>query len=536
LLNHLAIDAQGRIVFDSSDDAGDASGEGSATRRKDDAVQEEDTELDSLLSSRDEEQDEDEEDVEFDVAALGARFFPNLDHLDEQDICPSLKNFDLGDPSGSMDIPFLKAPEDWRQDKDKASDNEMPAIGDKTGIFLDDDNPIGFDDDDDGLLGTFDLPADTGFGEGGEAWARDAAVETRMRVHEVGLDNDGMGGGDGEDGDGMGTGNFDPETGEHVISMDRGGKAQGTHDGILSYFDEALQKNWAGPEHWRIRKIKDINKPATATKVRKEKELFEIDFASPLSQTIAETIYTQASSNTVISLPKKDWKSKTKNLLPDDKHFNSKQLLRLFLKPKARMGSRRSAFGAKSGGFGQTKPEEAPNGEMDEAFWANKEGPVGGEDDVAPQGDYDANFFQDDGLPMAGGIDDDDDMEFADARDHFSPGAEERGEGGMGGLNDILNGGMTQATEGEGAFGTQLVTQSRRLRPEYVQYARVAKKVDVRRLKEELWKGMGIEGLDNVSPPLNLSFRLLTRHRTRLRKVTVEPRCYLSPRREKMEV
>jgi condensin complex subunit 2 len=505
LLNHLAIDAQGRIVFDSSDDAGDASGEGSATRRKDDAVQDEDTDLDSLLSSKDEDHEEDEEDVEIDVAALGARFFPNLDHLDEQDICPSLKNFDLGDPSGSMDIPFLKAPEDWRQEKEKAPDNDIPAIGDKTGIFLDDDNPIGFDDDDDGLLGTFDLPADTGFGEGGEAWARNAAVETRLRVHEVGLDNDGMGGGDGEDGDGMGAGNFDPETGEYVISMDRGGKTQGTHDDILSYFDEALQKNWAGPEHWRIRKIKDINKLATATKVRKEKELFEIDFASPLSQTIAETIYTPASSNTVISLPKKDWKSKTKNLLPDDKHFNSKQLLRLFLKPKARMGSRRSAFGSKTGGFGQVKAEEAPNGEMDEAFWANKEGPVGGEDDVAPQGDYDANFFQDDGLPMAGGIDDDDDMEFADARDHFSPGAEERGAAGMGGINDVLNGGMTQAMDGEGAFGAQLVTQSRRLRPEYVQYARVAKKVDVRRLKEELWKGMGIEGLDKVSPRLNLS-------------------------------
>jgi condensin complex subunit 2 len=46
------------------------------------------------------------------------------------------------------------------------------------------------------------------------------------------------------------------------------------------------------------------------------------------------------------------------------------------------------------------------------------------------------------------------------------------------------------------AFGTMLVTQNRRVRPEYVQYARVAKKVDVRRLKEEIWKGMGLEGLD----------------------------------------
>src|ERR1700733_2600081 len=133
---------------------------------------------------------------------------------------------------------------------------------------------------------------------------------------------------------------------------------------------------------------------------------------SPLPATLAETIYTSASSNTVISLPKKDWKSKTRNLLPDDKHFNSKQLLRLFLKPKARMGTRRSGFGAKTD-FGNPKEDEAPDGEMDEAFWARKEGPVDAEEDAAPQGDYDANFFQDDGLPMPGGIDDDDEMEFA---------------------------------------------------------------------------------------------------------------------------
>jgi condensin complex subunit 2 len=498
LLNHLAIDSQGRIVFDSSDDAGDASGEGQATRRKDDALkEEEELEPDSMVDTTVKEAEDDDEDVEIDVGALGTKFFPNLDRLEEHDICPSLKNFDLGDPSGSMDMPFLKAPEDWRQDRDKPTDSG--AVGDKSGIFLDDDNPAGFEDDDDCLLGNFDIPADAGFGEGGEAWARDAAIEPRMRIHDGGYDNDGMGGGDGEDGDGMGIGAFDPETGEYVVSMDHSAKPQGGHDDILSYFDEALQKNWTGPEHWRIRKIKDI-KPASATKTRKEKEPFEIDFLSPLSASLADTVYTPASSNTVISLPKKDWKSKTRNLLPDDKHFNSKQLLRLFLKPKARMGSRRTGFGVKTGIFGQQKEEEAPEGEMDEAFWARNEGPVAAGDDDAPlQGDYDANFFQDDGLPMPGGIGDDDDIEFADARDHFSPGAEERGEGGMAGINDVLNGGMTQATEGEeGAFGTQLVTQSRRLRPEYVQYARVAKKVDVRRLKEELWRGMGIDGPDTV--------------------------------------
>jgi len=388
-----------------------------------------------------------------------------------------------------MDIPFLKAPEDWRQEREKST--EAGGVGDKSGIFLDDDNPAGFDDDDE-MMGDFDMPADTGFGEGGEAWAKDAAIEPQLRVHNAGYDNDGIGGGDGEDGDAA---NFDPATGAYTVSLNH--KGEGGHEDILSYFDQALQKNWAGPEHWRIRKIKDSSKTAAPTKARKEKEPFEIDFLSPLDQSLAETIYTPASSNSAISMPKKDWKSKTRNLLPDDKHFNSKQLLRLFLKPKARMGSRRAGIATKSPTFGQQAPKEddVPEGEMDEAFWARKEDPITGLDDDAPaQGDYDANFFQDDGLAMPGGMDDDDDIEFADARDHFSPGAEDRAaQGSMAGIANVLNDGALGSQGGEGAFGTQLVTQSRRLRPEYVQYARVATKVDVRRLKEEIWKGLGIE-------------------------------------------
>ncbi|KAH8815345.1 condensin complex subunit 2/barren [Xylogone sp. PMI_703] len=497
LLNHLSIDSQGRIVFDSSDDASDATSEARRLSGKQDGELEVDP--DTSVDTTAKESEQDEEDVEIDIATLGAKFFPDLDLLEEQDICPSLKNFDLGDPSGSMDIPFLKAPEDWRQDKEKSG--EEGAVGDKSGIFLDDDNPAGFDDDDDGLLGNFDAGVDVGFGEGGEAWARDAAIEPRMRVHDVGLDNDGMPVGDGDDIDGTENAEFDPVT----VSM---GQPTGGHDDILRYFDEALQKNWAGPEHWRIRKVKDINKPATATKTRKEKEPFEIDFLSPLTASIAETIYTAALSNSVISMPKKDWKSKTRNLLPDDKHFNSKQLLRLFLKPKARMGSRKPMFGAKPGAFGAQKPDDAVEGEMDEAFWARKEAPEAPADETAvPQGDYDADFFQDDGLPFAGLMDDDDGLEFADARDHFSPGAEDLAERRAGGLATLLNGGIPMGANlgDETAFGTQLVTQSRRVRPEYVQYARVAKKVDVRRLKEEIWKGMGVQGLEEA--PVDASGR-----------------------------
>ncbi|KAH8675750.1 condensin complex subunit 2/barren [Xylariales sp. PMI_506] len=492
LLNHLMIDGQGRIVFDSSDDTNDASEKGIKPRRREDVSAEEDEIVDEEEQDAtviENEPEAENEDVEIDIGALGAKFFPDLSILDNQDVCPSLKTFDLGNASGSLDIPFLRAAGDWRQDQDDQNGDDTRVIGDKSGMFIDDDNPLGFDDMT--AMGGFDV--DVAFGEGGEAWAREAALDPQMRPFTVDLE-DNMAGGDGD---------LDDDNGDFVVRMNFGGHDDKTHEDILGYFDQALQKNWAGPEHWRIRKIKDANKPETASRTRKEKEPFEIDFASPLNAKLAEQIYTYATSNSTISMPKKDWRSKTRNLLPDDKHFNSKQLLSLFLKPKARMSSRRRMV-KKVGAFGMPdqQQENIPEGEMDEAFWAQKEPlqSVEEDDTILPQGDYDAKFFDDDMPFAAGGMDDDDDLEFADARDHFSPGAEAPITENVG-MTGMFNMGMTT-----GGFGTQLVTATRRLRPDYVQYARVAKKVDMRRLKEEIWRGMGLEHLD---VPSNRS-RLLT--------------------------
>lgn len=502
LLNHLMIDSQGRIVFDSSDDAGDADeakkedqldededeagkdGEDVQQSRLDldqdhhmDIDQEQDQNQDQNQGQdQDQDQEPDVPEVEIDVTALGQQFFPDLNILDELDICPSLKSFELGDPSGSINIPFLKAPEDWRQDQEKPG-----APGNKSGMFIDEDAPAGFDDEDLGL-GDFDTLGDVAFGEGGEAWAREAALEPQMRVYDAGTD-----GGEGGDGEG-----FD-ENGEYIVSMGNSQNADKVHQDILSFFDQALQKNWASAEHWRIRKIKDVNKPSGEAKKRKEKEPFEIDFSSPLSPSQSDLIYTQASSNSAVCLPKKDWKSKSRNLLPDDKHFSSKSLLNLFLKPRARLARKRPGFGSRTGAQGYGSQDSQPMGDLDEAFWAQQKAP---EDAALPEGDYDANFFQDDdGLPFPGGDDpDDDDLEFSDAREHLSPGAE--GDMGMTegvGMTAMLNGDTMNTM---GAFGTTLVTQTRRVRPEYVQFARVAKKVDVRRLKEEIWKGMGLEELE----------------------------------------
>lgn len=485
LLNHLSIDNTGRIVFDSSDDAQEEIDDES---RRDSMLEEGEAAEDKTKI----EPEEPEQPIHIDLSALAARFFPDLNKLDHQDVCPSLKTFELGDGSGSLDLPFLKAAEDWR--KEKEEEDELDDA--RSGIVIDDDNAAGFEDDDINI-GGFDI-ADVGFGEGGEAWAKEAHVEPQMRVHDSGPNDDGVMGPEGE------VGGFEADSNQYGVTLQHRGD---DHENILSYFDQALQKNWAGPEHWKIKKIKDAAKTATAPTKRKEKEPFEIDFASPMSQTHADLLYTPAASNSAISLPKTQWKSKTRNLLPDDKHFSSRDLLRLFLKPKARLGARKSQQ--------QSAKQQAGTyqGEVDEAYWAQNRGlgdhqpqPID-EGAAGPRGDYDADFFQDDGLGMPGGglgLDDDAD-DFADAQEILPP-LHDDGAATQAGTVDgeILPPGSSQ----EGAFGTQLVTQSRRMRPEYVQYARVAKKVDVRRLKEEMWKGIGFEDLaistsssSAVSPP-----------------------------------
>ena len=497
LLNHLAIDSTGRIVFDSSDDAGDATPEAEDARRLSKALagdqgidgHEENWAPEASLKAT--------QDMEINLSTLGSSFFPNLAKLDDQYICPTLKNFDLGDPAASLDVPFLKPSEDLQQDKNSP---QKGGVGDESGIFLDDDNAAGFDDDD-GALGEFDICQDAVFGEGGETWAKAVVVEPQVRLQEGRYDEGGLDEGNG--GERMGVGDFDVESDQYVVSLHQK-KAEGGHEDILSYFDNALRKNWAGPEHWKIRRIKDITKPIGPTSSkRKEKEPFRIDFAAPLDPSLAEMIYTPAVSHSSISLPRTHWKSKTRNLLPDDKHFNSRQLLRLFLKPKARLGTYKAGFSGNQG-ISTVQQTEVLDGEMDEVFWARKETLANQTlvDENAPQGTYDANFFQDDGLAFPGYPPEDED-DFADAKEAFSPGV----EGSLGTESQSIVG-LLAGTDGrqDEAFGTQLVTQSRRLRPEYVQYARVAKKVDVRRLKEEMWKGIG---LGEVSRTMSLLSELI---------------------------
>lgn len=457
LLNHLSIDSNGRIVFDSSDDKDEEREDG---EEDGEAVEKEEEEL---------EVPEEPAEIANKLAGLRSKFFPDLSRLDTQDICPSLKDLDLSSNNATLDIPFLKNIEDRN---DSEMPDSTPAVGNGDNEdFGGNDMVFGFDDGY-GVGGDDDMAM--AFGEGGEAWANETIADAADRLLSPSKRPPlGFGGPADREGD------FEPEGSRNFMGFGGG------HEDILSYFDEALKKNWAGPEHWRIRRIKDSSKPANAAvKPRKEKETFEIDFMNPEADAPGEMLAPPKLQSS-ISLPKKDRISKTRNLLPDDKHFSSRQLIRLFLKPKASVTRRKQ----NNTGAG-TQPDEGPPENPDEEYWAKEnmaaEIQASSTPDPTAKADYDANFFNDDNLDMPAGLgDDEDDDAFADARETFSPGPENPGAVPV--TMSLFP--STQAID----FGTQLVTQSRRVRPEYVQYARVAKKVDVRKLKENLWSGLQFE-------------------------------------------
>ena len=139
LLNHLAIDPTGKIAFDSSDDMQDA------TARRESNVVEAPEELGSTAMEGIESsaQEQESERQEIDIAALAAKFFPDLAILDELDVCPSLKNHALGEANGSTDLPFIQPSQDWKEDQRRtnlqdgedsgAIENDLPAFDDEDG-------------------------------------------------------------------------------------------------------------------------------------------------------------------------------------------------------------------------------------------------------------------------------------------------------------------------------------------------------------------------------------------------------------------
>ncbi|KAK7056215.1 hypothetical protein VNI00_002767 [Paramarasmius palmivorus] len=424
LMNHLSLgvgqDGSLRVVFDASDS----------------------------ISKMEEEEDVEEPEDLIDLTELRNTFLPNLDDLESKAISHSLEDFSFSQSASSLD---------------------------ETTFFQDNTN----DDDDDG--GDFGAGYDMTGGDAQDFFAGDDAVNSDFTGGDM------MGAGDYGDvpqGDfnqaGEGAGGyvaFDPRSlpqkKDLVLAM-----TDDQDGGMMDYFDKTFLKNWAGPEHWKLRRpLTKTNVDSNAPKEpkrREKKEAFKIDFLSPSTtdpNQIIKELFAPPGKGQSINLPgtattgkksKRKVKEKRSNhTLPDDMHFSSEQLVSLFLKPKFKLQMRNSK------GFGRGHGE----GGVDEDFWAQAA-------EQAAERDRDPDETANGGpIPFNTQF-------FNDDYDDIGPG-----------FDDIYDGtGPVDPEDQDLLASTQ--GQSRRVRPETIKYSKRSKRVDVRKLKDNIWKE-----LDIVVPP-----------------------------------
>ncbi|RKP10577.1 condensin complex subunit 2/barren, partial [Thamnocephalis sphaerospora] len=229
---------------------------------------------------------------------------------------------------------------------------------------------------------------------------------------------------------------------------------------LFSYFDTALNKNWAGPQHWKLLRpakpsAATAEKSTAATRQRKEKEVLEVNFVDG-AEVDLDTLFAPATAS--INMPKTHDRAEEQNMLPDDLHYSARRLLSLFVKPALmvcfharvsvasvmRLLCSLLTGGVLSGGLNDDFGEPIFN---------------------APPGFDEVDDDDDDDDIVGGGFDDAGFEEDVDADD------------------------MPIVFEAEDTdYGDALASATRTVKPAYVSYARTAKRVDVKRLKDNIWR------------------------------------------------
>ncbi|KAJ2795270.1 hypothetical protein H4R20_005938, partial [Coemansia guatemalensis] len=464
LLNHLGVDAEGRIVFDASDsaalvDGDDAAAEGDIALDEHDAIEDAatDTEADADAGAVQKEKQVAQQlsvskahrTTAVDISSLEDILGTIAEHLDDAQICPSLADFEFTRDT-SLDFSLLK--EHLRDDEEPESgrgmdDEETEDQGSFGGVGDDDDmgHFLNFDEAEDGPV-PLETASTLQAAEAEEA-AESGATSTSV----------------------YGPGSL---------------KVAEDEDNLLSYFDTKLARGWAGPEHWRLpisrAAMQKQLQPqpqqsgddeaasgaddAESKRKRTDKQAYYTDFMDGPDVGAAE-LFAKPVRASVITMSKKAAQNQN-HTLPEDVHFSSKNLFNLFLKPKLKFNPRRvRAVGAVSSTMG---PE------------ATGSGAGGGGDSYGGfvvDGDDGANVF---GVGGGGG-DDDDGARFDDGDDYD---------------DDVLR--LSAAGEADGADETSKpgIPELKLIRPLHVNYARRAKRVNVKRLKDNIWREMASAGRD----------------------------------------
>ncbi|KAI8986048.1 condensin complex subunit 2/barren [Pilobolus umbonatus] len=363
----------------------------------------------------------DDEDM-VEISRLKAKL-PTLDILSSLNIVPSLKGYQFFSEN-DLDIPNL--------------DNDEMTI----------DNPINpVDEIDYGDMLDFDQGDDYDIGYDGEN-LDPFTEDTGINDADEGIDN---------------TQKEFPEQ-DFITAMVNSGEKD-----LFSYFDKSLSRNWAGPEHWKLRRPIVTNTPAVDENVennekpkKKSRQTFEIKFIPSDSEEEGDEEEADidalfATSKQKIILPK-DTAKPSNHLLPDDIHFSSKELLQYFLKPMFPTSGRKKNTREES-----DVPADNSSEEPDVNFWADQS--EGYDMDIDYGEDSTPNMMDNDQTILTAY----EDTSFY--QDNYENNLEE----------SLL-------------YGDALITNHnlKKSKPMYVNYARTAKRVDVKKLKDNLWRALTV--------------------------------------------
>lgn len=376
-----------------------------------------------------------ENEIEPDISTLQNFIFKNPEELDDLSICPSLDQLDvvLADVNKAKTIlsdvnnKFLL---DEQNDDDFSNKNRVDDV-----IGLEFPN---YDDDD--------------FGDINEGQFDDEDIEQQNNEFNESI--------------------TDQIAGNTGNAMTSASSAKLLDVDLMAYFDERMKTNWRGPEHWRVAAIKkskrvedssikkelSVSEPSQA---QKKKQSTVINFFDDDEDDIEDKLF-ETPKNSLSTTRKPEGRTNENgNRLPEDIQYNSVRLTNLFMKPQTSILY-----------FPKKDILSTPNHSKpltDENFFANQYNQNQENDRMstsmrqAELEDLD-DFGNDDDF---GGID------FNDAL-----------EGGT-----LLNGADSDKTGGM-AGSTQLITGGRKVRPEYVNFSRMAKRVDVKLLKDNLWNSL----------------------------------------------
>ncbi|KAH3680931.1 hypothetical protein WICMUC_000074 [Wickerhamomyces mucosus] len=453
LLNTLNLDKDFRVIFDASTTNGNDDDELSNNDNVDNKEQNDGKVQDGSIDE-DKDVNMTSSDSVIDITGLKAFIFQDDVPLESTTLCPSFQQLQ----SVLKDISKAKSIlNDFNQDLVNHTTNS--SIGDKNQL-----NSRGKFDDDDGF--------DFDFGGAGQE-------DFDVGVSFDDVDNNGI----------AKAIIFQDELNENQqeVNADESNIIASVVDqDLMAYFDHTLKRNWAGPEHWKVRQLKkdnqrqiDVqNQQQSENKNKKVKQDFTIDFTTLLDDDEEERIFTKSKISTM--LPQPTGNERHNNyLLPDDIFFSSEQLTKLFLKPHQKLSVFRK--------FKHIRSIDNKDANNNNNFGSNFDSQIPPlNEDIQPVKDNDATFWAENykEQEIAKGFPDNNDNDNDD--DNNNP-FFENNDVDLGFDGDFGDNSLTTDTQ-KFAMGTQLITGGNKVKPEYVNYSKTAKNVNVKVLKDNIWK------------------------------------------------